>query len=77
MAPPLPVQLYQLNELENGVLKISEILDRIKTELKIESFLSLTNYLEKLYESIVAQQDIARKTLAFMDGVSKVPQNKS
>lgn len=61
MTPPTLVQLYQLSELENGVLKITEILGKIRTELKIESFLSLATYLEKLYESIVAQEDVARK----------------
>lgn len=69
MAPPA--------KFDNCVLKSSEILEKIKTELKIESFLSLANYLEKLYKNIVAQKDIARNTLSFMDGITKIPHNKS
>lgn len=47
MAPPAPVQLYQFEEFENGVFKISEILEKIKIKLKIDTFQNLANYLEK------------------------------
>lgn len=77
MVPPDPVQLYQLEEFGNGVFKITEILEKIKVELKIDSFLSLADYLEKLYENIVTLKDIPRKTLRFMDEISKIPHDKS
>lgn len=73
MEPPSPVQLYQMNEFENCFTKITEILDKIKIELKIESFFDLANYLEEFYKILVAQQDVMRKTLVFMDGISKIP----
>lgn len=66
-----------MEEFWNGVFKITEILEKIKVELKIYSFLSLANCLENLYENIVTQKDIPRKTLAFMDGISKIPHDKS
>lgn len=44
---------YQLEESENVFYKFIEILDKIKSELKIESFLELSNYLEKLYENTI------------------------
>lgn len=43
---PVPEQLYQLEEFQNGFTKITEILDIIKVQLKIVSFLSFANYLE-------------------------------
>lgn len=50
---------------------IFEMLAKIKNELKIDSFDELTNYLEKLYNEITNESDIARKNLKFMDGMSK------
>lgn len=47
------------------------MLAKIKNELKIDSFDELTIYLEKLYNEITNESDIARKTLKFMDGMSK------
>lgn len=76
MTPPAPEQFYQLEEFQNGFTKFIDILDKINIELKMGYILNLANYLEKLYENIVAQKDVARKTLKFMDGISKVSQKE-
>lgn len=60
MAPPELVQFHKFKEFGNGVYKITKILDKIKIELKIDSFVNLANYLEKLFENIVAQKDIEK-----------------
>lgn len=63
-----PVQLYQLEQLGSSFTKINETLEKIKIELKIDSFLCLADYLEKLL-----MKKILKKTLIFMEGVVKFP----
>lgn len=65
MEPPAPEQLYQINELKNGFTQFLEVLEKIKTDLKLNSFLELANYLAKVYEHIVAQIDIGKKNSCF------------
>lgn len=60
MEPPPQEQLYQIHELENGFTQFLEVLTKVKTRLKIGSFLELASYLEKVYENVVAQTDIAK-----------------
>lgn len=62
IVPHAPKQLHQLEEFENAFAKIN-----IKEELKIEFFLSVTNYLRKCYENIIGQKYITPKTLPVMD----------
>lgn len=38
MAPPAPEEFYQFEEFENRFSKFVEIMDKIKAELKVESF---------------------------------------
>lgn len=61
-------QVYQLEEIESGFWKLIEILNKIKAELKINSFLEFADYFDYLYDKIVAKQYIANKTLTFMGG---------
>lgn len=76
MPPRAPEQLYQSQELQNGFNKITYILDKIPVELKIDSFISLANYLQKLFENNAAQKDVPRKTLFFVDGISRTAQKE-
>lgn len=70
---PQVKQLYQLEEFGNSFAKVTDIMEKIKDELKIQSFTELVKFLEKLYLNIVAQEeDVGRKTLT-MDGLSKFP----
>lgn len=71
MAPSAPEQIYQTEELWSGLSKFVEIFSKIKAVLKIDSFLEIPNYFQRLYEEVIDQQDIARKTLAFMGALSK------
>lgn len=61
----------------NSFFKLSVIMDKIKAELKIQAFLELVNYFVKLYVNILSQKENGRKTLAFMDGLSKFPSTGS
>lgn len=72
MAPPETVHLYQVEKIDRGFIKISETLEKLKIELKVDSFVSLSDHPENLYEKILSQKDIARKTLTFMDGSSQM-----
>lgn len=59
-----PSQIYEVNEFNGGFSKFTETLSK-KTELKIESFFELDDYLVKLYAEIIFLNDVARKTLVF------------
>lgn len=71
MVPPAHQQIYEINKFNGGFSKFTKILSKIKAKLKIGSFLELADYLEKLYAEIILQKDVARKTLIFMDGLTK------
>lgn len=72
MAPRNPQQIYSEREIMGDFSRFSEILRKIKYELKISSFLELANHFEKLLEDMMKQKDIARKGLVFMDGISRI-----
>lgn len=77
MAPPVPEQLYQLQEFGKKISKFVKILYKIEAEFKIKCNFELPSYLgkklkkKKLYENIIAQQNKSRKIHAFMDSFSK------
>lgn len=75
-APPYPQQIYQENEMNGDFARFPEIFCKIKTELKISSFLELANYFENLSEEMMKQKDIGRKHLVFMDGISDITSAK-
>lgn len=75
VAPPAPQQIYKENEINGDFSRFTEILSKIKMELRISSFIKLANYFEKLYQYIVIQSDIAKKHIVFMDGVAKINEN--
>lgn len=52
---------------------MADILAKIKGELKIRCFIELADYFTKLYNEIIAQTDVGRKTLIFRDGLTKFP----
>lgn len=75
LAPQVHDSIYQSHELGNDVTKLFQILDKIKFELRINSFSDLTNYLENLYFEITKQTEIANKTLKFMVEMSNYSKN--
>lgn len=74
-APSAPQQLYEEKEINGDFTRFDKILSKIKNELKINSFLELADYFEKLYTDIMTQNDIAKKHIIFMDSVSKIQEN--
>lgn len=72
-APPAPQQLYDEKEINEGFSRLTEVLSKIESELKIISFLELSTYFEKLFAQISIQNDISKKHLVFMDGITKIP----
>lgn len=66
--------MYKLEDFNSSFIEILETLDKIKKkELKIDSFVSLADFLVKIYEQVLLQKDVAKKTLTFMDGITKIP----
>lgn len=63
-----------MEQFQNGCTKIPEILYKILVDLKIGSVLSVANYLDNLHKIIVAEKDVARKALSFMDAIQKISQ---
>lgn len=64
MAPPAPHKFMK----STSSMVVSQNSPRPspkKTELKIESFFELDDYLVKLYAEIILLNDVARKTLVF------------
>lgn len=72
MVPPNPQIIYNDFEIGNEFPRLIKILENIKIEHKIDSFIVLADYLETLYVQITAQKYIARKTLTYMDGISNL-----
>lgn len=72
MAPPDPVSIYYDFEIGNEVSRLFQIVEKNLYELKIDYFISLADYLEKLLKQKIAQKDIARKVLTFFDGISSL-----
>lgn len=70
--PPFQ-QIYEVKEFNGGFSKHIETLSKKKTELKIESFFELD---EKLYAEIILLNDVARKALVFMDGLTKLSKSE-
>lgn len=72
MAPPEPVSIYPDFEIWNEVPRLFQVREKIWNELKMDSFISLADYLEKLHKQKTAQKGIAIKTLTFLDGISNL-----
>lgn len=60
----------------NDATKLFEIFNKIKLELRIESFPELVNYFENSLQEMIIQKDTAKATLVFMDGISKFSTQK-
>lgn len=65
MAPPAPHKFMKSTSSMVVSQNSPRPSPKKKTELKIESFFELDDYLVKLYAEIILLNDVARKTLVF------------
>lgn len=63
--PKMTPQIYKENKIKGDFSRFTEILSKIKMELKISSFIELATYFEKLYKDIIMQSDVVKKHLVF------------